>query len=111
VNFGKNCFSALEQWLSKSEHVTKDVAVEYDPDTALTAIDYEEQTAGYQAAFSKLAASLPRKLDLVPDVVDPVAYVKQTLSSAVTQNLAVRQQLTNISPSPWSRGLTSGQSW
>jgi exportin-2 (importin alpha re-exporter) len=35
----------------------------------LTDIDYEEQTAGYQAAYSRLAAA-----ETVP--VDPVAYVQ-----------------------------------
>lgn len=39
-----------------------------DPDASLTAIDFEEQTAGYQAAYSKLAGA-----DNAP--VDPVAYV------------------------------------
>jgi exportin-2 (importin alpha re-exporter) len=28
-----------------------------DPDAGLTAIDFEEQTAGYQAAYSRLAAA------------------------------------------------------
>jgi exportin-2 (importin alpha re-exporter) len=42
---------------------------EDDTSTGLTAIDYEEQTAGYQAAYSRLAAS-----ESAP--VDPVAYVK-----------------------------------
>ncbi|KIK96918.1 hypothetical protein PAXRUDRAFT_825478 [Paxillus rubicundulus Ve08.2h10] len=42
---------------------------EDDTSTGLTAIDYEELTAGYQAAYSRLAAS-----ESAP--VDPVAYVK-----------------------------------
>ncbi|KAF9242294.1 armadillo-type protein [Melanogaster broomeanus] len=40
-----------------------------DTSTGLTAIDYEEETAGYQAAYSRLAASETA-------LVDPVAYVK-----------------------------------
>ncbi|KIJ59904.1 hypothetical protein HYDPIDRAFT_99775 [Hydnomerulius pinastri MD-312] len=40
-----------------------------DASTGLTEIDYEEQTAGYQAAYSRLAAS-----ESAPE--DPVGYVK-----------------------------------
>ena len=40
-----------------------------DTHSGLTEIDYEEQTAGYQAAYSRLAAS-------ESPVVNPVAYVR-----------------------------------
>ena len=42
-----------------------------DTTDALTAVDYEEQNAGYQAAYSRLAAS-----ESAPS--DPVAYVGNT---------------------------------
>jgi exportin-2 (importin alpha re-exporter) len=44
---------------------------EDDPDAGLTAIDYDEQTAGYQAAYSRLAAS-------ESVAADPVAYVRDS---------------------------------
>lgn len=44
---------------------------EEDPDAGLTAVDYDEQTAGYQAAYSRLAAS-------ESVAADPVAYVRDS---------------------------------
>jgi exportin-2 (importin alpha re-exporter) len=58
--------STLHRLFSDPQYLTKDTPE--DPDAGLTAIDYEEQNAGYQAAYSRLAAS-----ESVP--VDPVAHV------------------------------------
>ncbi|KAG6917213.1 hypothetical protein DXG01_003418 [Tephrocybe rancida] len=44
---------------------------EEDPNAGLTEIDFEEQTAGYQAAYSRLAASE------TPEA-DPVEYIRDT---------------------------------
>jgi exportin-2 (importin alpha re-exporter) len=44
---------------------------EDDPDAGLTSVDYDEQTAGYQAAYSRLAAS-------ESVATDPVAYVRDS---------------------------------
>ena len=53
------------------QHLASKTSTEEEADAqlGLTEVDYEEQTAGYQAAYSKLAAS-----ELA--VVDPVAYVR-----------------------------------
>lgn len=53
-----------------------------DPDSGLTAIDYEEQTAGYQAAYSRLAASESAAVDPVAFVRDPREYLAQELGRA-----------------------------
>jgi exportin-2 (importin alpha re-exporter) len=105
--YRQKMFTALELWLSKGEHVSKEV-VDDDPDASLTAIDYEEQTAGYQAAFSKLAASQPRQIDPVAHVSDPIIFVKQALPAAA-QNPNVKQLLESIPQSQWARMLLSGQ--
>ncbi|THH02005.1 hypothetical protein EW026_g797 [Hermanssonia centrifuga] len=60
-------FQALAKLFSEPQYLTKDK--DEDPDAGLTVIDYEEQTAGYQAAYSRLAASETAS-------VDPVAYVR-----------------------------------
>ena len=59
-------FGALAKLFSEPQHLTK--GEDDDPDAGLTAIDYEEQNAGYQAAYTRLAAS-----ETV--AIDPVAYV------------------------------------
>ena len=50
------------------QRLTKNSVEDDDADAGLTAIDHEEQNAGYQAAYSRLAAS-----ERV--AVDPVGYV------------------------------------
>jgi len=52
-----------------------------DADTAVTTIDFEEQSTGYQAAFSRLAASETVELDPVGYVQDPVQYLQEGLHS------------------------------
>jgi exportin-2 (importin alpha re-exporter) len=50
-----------------------------DADVGLTDIDYEEQSAGYQAAYSKLAASQSPEADPVAYVQDPRDFLGQEL--------------------------------
>ena len=45
----------------------------------MTAIDFEEQAAGYQAAYSRLAASEMPQSDPVGYVQDPLQYFQQEL--------------------------------
>ncbi|KAG8941852.1 importin-alpha export receptor [Tulasnella sp. 419] len=53
-------------------------------DDALTSIDYEEQSAGYQASFSKLAASQVTRSDPLPEIPgDLWAYAKEKLVAAL----------------------------
>ncbi|KAH7929305.1 Cse1-domain-containing protein [Leucogyrophana mollusca] len=62
-------FTALAKLFNEPQYLTKSTDEAADASAGLTEIDYEEQTAGYQAAYSRLAAS-----ESAP--VDPVAYVR-----------------------------------
>lgn len=57
-----------------------------DPDEVLRSIDFEEQGAGYQAAYSKLAASETVPEDPVAYVTNPRQFVSQQLNAASAQN-------------------------
>ncbi|KAF8963542.1 importin alpha re-exporter [Flammula alnicola] len=48
-------------------------------DVAITAIDFEEQAAGYQAAYSRLAASETSEADPLAYVQNPLQYLQQEL--------------------------------
>ncbi|KAL5508780.1 hypothetical protein ACEPAG_4759 [Sanghuangporus baumii] len=61
-----------------------------DPDEVLRTIDYEEQGAGYQAAYSKLAASEGLPEDPVSEVSDSRAFVGESLVSAVNREPRIR---------------------
>ncbi|KIO33074.1 hypothetical protein M407DRAFT_204477 [Tulasnella calospora MUT 4182] len=102
-------FLALEQLVSRADAVAQEQAE--DPEAILTAIDYEEATAGYQASFSKLAASQPKRYDPVEYVPDLSAYVKQTLAKAVAADTRARALLALPSATPWSRALQTGQAF
>lgn len=71
-------FTALVKLFQEPQHLTKKDAEE-DPDVGLTNIDYEEQTAGYQAAYSRLAASETVSVDPVAYVRDPREFLGQEL--------------------------------
>ena len=60
----------------------------------LTTIDHEELNAGYQAAYTRLAASESRPIDVVGWVgPDLVGYVKKTFTDRANSNGVVQQQL------------------
>ncbi|KZT18357.1 importin alpha re-exporter [Neolentinus lepideus HHB14362 ss-1] len=63
-------FTALAKLFSEPQHLKSSPQSPSDADVeiGLTQIDYEEQTAGYQSAYSRLVA-------LEGPTVDPVAYV------------------------------------
>ncbi|KAG8908300.1 importin-alpha export receptor [Tulasnella sp. 403] len=103
-----NAFQALETLISSPKVVSGDVDDD-DPDVALTAIDYEEQTAGYQAAFSRLAASQPAQFDAASYTKDAVAYTKQELQNALGRDPRIRSLLTSLPTSAWARSLLLGQ--
>jgi len=48
-------------------------------DSGMTAIDFEEQSAGYQAAYSRLAASETTEADPVAYVQNPLQFFQQEL--------------------------------
>jgi exportin-2 (importin alpha re-exporter) len=56
---------------------------EDDPDAGITSIDYEEQTTGYQVAYSKLAASETARPDPVAYAGDTKQYLFKQLAEAV----------------------------
>ncbi|KAJ8595722.1 Cse1-domain-containing protein [Rhizopogon salebrosus TDB-379] len=62
------------QYLSKSK--------DEEQNTGLTEIDFEEQTAGYQAAYSRLAAAEGAPVDPVAYVRDPRDFLGQALVKA-----------------------------
>ncbi|OJT05838.1 Importin-alpha re-exporter [Trametes pubescens] len=68
-------FEALVKLFRVGQQLSK--KDEEDPDAGLTQIDYEEQTAGYQAAYSRLAAAETAPVDPVAHVRDLPAFVGQ----------------------------------
>lgn len=80
-----------------------------DPDEALRALDFEEQGAGYQAAYSKLAASETTTEDPVAYIgADVRAYVGQQLSSASKSDPRVKALIGMADPAaaaPFLQGL------
>lgn len=70
-------YSALGKLFTEPQYLTKDK--NEDNDIAITAIDLEEEAAGYQAAYSRLAASETAEPDPVGYVQDPLNYFEQEL--------------------------------
>lgn len=52
-------------------------------EVAFTAVDAEEQSAGYQAGYSRLAASEAAAVDTIPNIPDVQLFMKQELTKAV----------------------------
>jgi len=103
----QNAFAALEKLLSTKGALATSAEEDDDPHAALTAIDYEEQTAGYQAAFSKLAASQLQRPHPIAYIPDAEVFVKLALSQAVAQNSHIRSLLASMPQTPWVQGLRS----
>jgi len=75
----------LKLLLQPGKHTQKDG----NPDITeegLSLIDVEEQNAGYQAGFSKLAASQPLPTDPVPHVSDASEYLAGEFARAVRED-------------------------
>ncbi|KAG5652934.1 hypothetical protein H0H81_003010 [Sphagnurus paluster] len=71
-------FASLVKLFSEPQYLKKSKD-EDDPHAGLTEIDFEEQTAGYQAAYSRLAASETPEPDPVAYVRDPQQFLGQEL--------------------------------
>ncbi|KAI5122027.1 hypothetical protein M0805_008018 [Coniferiporia weirii] len=84
-------FIELVKLFSESKHLqsAQSTAAE-DPDEVLRSIDFEEQGAGYQAAYSKLAASEATPEDPFAHVHDPRAFVGEQLALAVNHDKRIR---------------------
>jgi exportin-2 (importin alpha re-exporter) len=73
-------FTSLVKLFKEPQYLTSTKSEE-DPHAGITDIDYEEQTAGYQAAYSKLAASESVEVDPVAYIRDPQQYLGENLVS------------------------------
>jgi exportin-2 (importin alpha re-exporter) len=62
-----------------------------DLDAAFTAVDVEEQNAGYQAAYSRLAASEGSAPDPVADIADARAWVEAELACAMVEDEGLKE--------------------
>jgi len=72
--------AGLYRLFADPQHLTKkSTGEEGDLDAGLTAIDHEEQNAGYQAAYSRLAASEGAAIDPVGYVDDPRELLENEL--------------------------------
>jgi len=78
-------FTCLVKLFSEPQYLLSTKAEE-DPHAGITEIDYEEQTAGYQAAYSKLAASESVEVDPTSYVRDPQQYLGEQLVSLSKRN-------------------------
>jgi len=89
-----SALAALVKLFSNPQHLQSAQSTQAeDPDVALTAIDFEEQTAGYQVAYSKLAASEVGSEDPVAYVSDPREFLGAELSRAGKADPRIRQLL------------------
>jgi exportin-2 (importin alpha re-exporter) len=69
----------LGKIFGEPQYFTKSTEAEAEADVAITAIDFEEQAAGYQAAYSRLAASELPQPDVIGYVQNPLQYFQQEL--------------------------------
>ncbi|KAF8148458.1 importin alpha re-exporter [Crassisporium funariophilum] len=76
-------YSVLGKLFSEPQHL-QDKSSEIT-DGVMTAIDFEEQTAGYQAAYSRLAASETTEVDPVAYVPNPLQYLQQEQEKLLKQ--------------------------
>jgi len=75
-----NTFIALAKLFSEPQHLTSSQKEKDTDPLSMTEIDYEEQTVGYQAAYSRLAASESGEPDPVAYIHDPQGYAGQSLA-------------------------------
>ena len=78
-----------------------------NPHNGLTEIDFEEQNAGYQAAYSRLAASESAPSDPVAYVADPKEYLAQELLRLSKSDPRVKSLLGGADPKVTSPFLQS----
>ncbi|KAI0088382.1 importin alpha re-exporter [Irpex rosettiformis] len=98
-------FAALVKLFSDPQYLTKN---DEDPDAAITTIDFEEQNTGYQASYSRLAASEGAKLDPVAYVRDPREFLGQELVRLSKTDPRVKALLAaNPDVAPFVQGLAN----
>jgi exportin-2 (importin alpha re-exporter) len=86
-------FTALLKLLEEPKYFKDQVAEGNDPDSALTEVDFEEQNAGYQAAYSRLAASASLPPDPIVYVRDPKEFLTQEIVRISKSDLKVNSLL------------------
>jgi len=72
-------FTSLARLFGEPQYLTNKESD--DQHAGLTEIDYEEQTAGYQTAYSRLAASDTKEVDYVSYVRNPEEFLGQQLAN------------------------------
>ena len=85
-------FSALVA-LFRDPQALRQADANGDSDAVFTAIDLEEQSAGYQAAYSRLAASEVSVADPLGDIVDVRAWVDEELAHVEAESGAMKELL------------------
>ncbi|KAI0045803.1 importin alpha re-exporter [Auriscalpium vulgare] len=99
-------FASLAELFKEPEHLSSKKEAEIDAAAGHTTIDLEEQAAGYQAAYSRLAAADAAPEDVVAYAGDVRAYVGRELASAQP---SVKQLIGRADPDAvgwFVRGLT-----
>lgn len=88
------CFTELVKLFSESKHLTSAQNTDIqDPDEALRALDFEEQGTGYQASYSKLAASETVEEDPVAYIQNPREFVGQELARVAKTDAQLRNRI------------------
>ncbi|KAF8635563.1 hypothetical protein AX15_000213 [Amanita polypyramis BW_CC] len=72
-------FTSVARLFSEPQYLSRPDKESDDPYAGLTEIDYEEQTAGYQTAYSRLAASETSEADYVGHIRNPQEFLGQQL--------------------------------
>ncbi|KAE9399137.1 Cse1-domain-containing protein [Gymnopus androsaceus JB14] len=93
---------SLIKLFSEPQYLTKTSGTTDEGDAlvaAITEIDFEEQTAGYQAAYSRLAASESAEVDPVAYVHDPQVFLgEQVVEFSRRQGGVLKQLLARGNP-------------
>lgn len=89
-------FAALSKLFDEPQYLGKSPQVEAD--VGITSIDHEEQTAGYQAAYSRLAASEVASPDPTAGINDPRLYLSNELMGLVQKDSRVGGLLNQSAP-------------
>jgi len=88
------CFTELVKLFSESKHLTSAQNTDIqDPDEALRALDFEEQGTGYQASYSKLAASETVEEDPIAYIQNPRDFVGQELARVAKTDAQLRNRI------------------
>ncbi|KAJ3492037.1 hypothetical protein NLI96_g338 [Meripilus lineatus] len=88
LNLWLQCFAALPELLAQPQYLMTE---KNDVESGNTLIDFEEQNTGYQAAYSRLAASESESLDPVSFVENPVAALSQSIKELIQKRPEIRE--------------------